>query len=45
MYDHAKWLLLDDLISLLDGLGFAKFVMLRNGQQRNGPRFTALISR
>lgn len=45
MYDHAKWLLLDDLKALLASLGFGKFVMLKDEQQRNGPRFTALVSR
>lgn len=45
MYDHAKWLLLEDLKSLLAGLGFGRFVMLKDEQQRNGPRFTALVSR
>lgn len=45
MYDHAKWLLLDDLKALLAGLGFPRFTMLADEQQRNGPRFTALVSR
>lgn len=45
MYDHAKWLLLDDLKALFAELGFGKFQMLKDEQQRNGPRFTALISR
>jgi len=45
MYDHAKWLLLDDLKTLLSDLGFSTFQMLKDEQQRNGPRFTALISR
>jgi 2-polyprenyl-3-methyl-5-hydroxy-6-metoxy-1,4-benzoquinol methylase len=45
MYDHAKWLLLDDLKALLAELGFSKFQMLNDEQQRNGPRLTALISR
>jgi len=45
MYDHAKWLLLDDLKLLLTELGFSKFQMLKDEQQRNGPRFTALIAR
>ena len=45
MYDHAKWLLLDDLKALLAQLGFGRFVMLKDEQQRNGPRFTALVSR
>ena len=45
MYDHAKWLLLDDLKALLADLGFSNFKILNDEQQRNGPRFTALISR
>jgi hypothetical protein len=45
MYDHAKWLLMDDLKALLAGLGFPRFEILKDEQQRNGPRFTALVSR
>jgi SAM-dependent methyltransferase len=45
MYDHAKWLLLDDLKGLLAELGFGSFQILKDEQQRNGPRITALVCR
>lgn len=40
MYDHAKWLLLDDLIRLLKASGFGQIVVASNEVQRNGPRVT-----
>lgn len=45
MYDHAKWLRLDDIRELLDTLGFSQFRVLADVQQRNGPRLTALVGR
>lgn len=45
MHDHAKWLRLDDIRQVFAATGFAKFDLLANAVQRNGPRFTALISR
>jgi 2-polyprenyl-3-methyl-5-hydroxy-6-metoxy-1,4-benzoquinol methylase len=38
MYDHAKWLLLDDLKALLQSLGFAEVEVIELRQERNGPR-------
>ena len=38
MYDHAKWLLLDDLVRLLKESGFNQVVVASNEMQRNGPR-------
>jgi tRNA (mo5U34)-methyltransferase len=38
MQDHAKWLLLQDIIDLLLAAGFEKFSIEKNELQRNGPR-------
>lgn len=38
MHDHAKWLLLQDIIDLLLAAGFKKFTIEKNELQRNGPR-------
>lgn len=45
MYDHAKWLLIEDIKAILAESGFGNFEIIKNEQQRNGPRFTALIYR
>jgi SAM-dependent methyltransferase len=45
MYDHAKWLILEDLKALLAECGFGKFHLWKDMEQRNGPRFTALVLR
>ncbi len=38
MYDHAKWLLLDDLIALLRSVGFTRVDQIELRDERNGPR-------
>lgn len=38
MHDHAKWILLQDIIDLLLATGFEKFSIEKNELQRNGPR-------
>ncbi len=38
MYDHAKWLLLDDLVAVLKSVGFARVEQIELADQRNGPR-------
>ena len=45
MYDHAKWLLLDDLIALLRQIGFTKVEVIEHREERNGPRVRLHASR
>lgn len=45
MYDHSKWLLLDDIIRILKGLGFCEILVYKNEIQRNGPRVTLYASK
>ena len=40
MYDHAKWLLLDDIKALLMEAGFTDIKIAADEPQRNGPRVT-----
>ncbi len=45
MYDHAKWLLFDDIKEILAYVGFTDFRVVKDSPQRNGPRVTALVAR
>ncbi|MDH4083360.1 MAG: class I SAM-dependent methyltransferase [Nitrospira sp.] len=45
MYDHAKWLLLDDIKELLGQIGFSDIRISKDFQQRNGPRVTLFAAR
>ncbi len=38
MYDHAKWLRLDDIVGTLKQTGFAEVEILEKRAERNGPR-------
>lgn len=38
MYDHAKWLLLDDIVDCLRQAGFKGVELLESRYERNGPR-------
>ena len=38
MYDHAKWLLLDDLVAVLRECGFPRVEVIEVRDERNGPR-------
>lgn len=40
MYDHAKWLLLEDIKDILSVIGFADIRIFKDVAQRNGPRVT-----
>ena len=40
MYDHAKWLLLNDIERILTEIGFSDIRIVKNDVQRNGPRVT-----
>jgi tRNA (mo5U34)-methyltransferase len=40
MYDHAKWLLLEDIRSVLSAIGFSDVRVVKDEVQRNGPRVT-----
>ena len=44
-YDHAKWLLLADVVGLLERAGFARVDVLDERAQRNGPRVTLVARR
>ncbi|MGJ4748412.1 class I SAM-dependent methyltransferase [Leptospira sp. SA-E8] len=45
MYDHAKWLLMDDIKTLLRDAGFTDIRVTQDGLQRNGPRVTLYAAR
>ena len=45
MYDHAKWLLLDDIKKILVDIGFSDIRVYNDVQQRNGPRVTLCAAR
>jgi tRNA (mo5U34)-methyltransferase len=38
MYDHSKWLLLDDIVDCLKQCGFDKVEIVEKRAERNGPR-------
>jgi hypothetical protein len=38
MREHAKWLLLDDLVALLESIGFGAVEIVEKRDERNGPR-------
>lgn len=38
MYDHSKWLLLDDIVALLQEAGFGRVEIAEQRAERNGPR-------
>ena len=44
MYDHAKWLLLDDIKKILSRIGFSDIQIVKEATQRNGPRVTLIAS-
>lgn len=45
MYDHAKWLMLDDIKRILSEIGFSDITIHKDEQQRNGPRVTLYATR
>jgi hypothetical protein len=45
MYDHAKWLLLEDLKDLFKSIGFINIEILEERSERNGPRVLLLARR
>jgi len=45
MYDHSKWLLLDDIVGCLKQAGFNKVKIVEKRQERNGPRVLLFASR
>ncbi len=45
MYDHAKWLLLADLTTLLKECGFANVEVIEERAERNGPRILLFASK
>ena len=45
MYDHAKWIERDDLLTLLESLGFASVDLVQQRDERNGPRVLILAIR
>jgi tRNA (mo5U34)-methyltransferase len=45
MYDHAKWLRLDDIRAVLDRAGFGRTEVLDQEPQRHGSRVTLIVRR
>lgn len=45
MYDHSKWLRLNDIFSLLKEGGFTQIEVVQKRQERNGPRVLIFASR
>lgn len=45
MYDHSKWLLMDDIIKCLQDAGFGKVEIVEQRQERNGPRVLLFAER
>jgi len=45
MYDHAKWLLLEDIKGVLSQCGFSRINLLEERTERNGPRILMLAQR
>ena len=45
MYNHAKWLMLEDIIKILKTSGFSEILVYKNEIQRNGPRVTLFASK
>lgn len=45
MYDHSKWLLLDDIVACLKQTGFDKVEVVETRQERNGPRVLLFAER
>ena len=45
MYDHAKWLLIDDICDILKDEGFKKIEVKEDREERNGPRLLLFASR
>ena len=45
MYDHAKWLRLDDIRAVLSEAGFGRVDVIETRQERNGPRVLLFAER
>ena len=45
MYDHSKWLLLDDIISCLKATGFDQVEIIEKRDERNGHRVLLFAER
>ena len=45
MYGHAKWIVLEDLVSLLKRLGFHNVDVAEQRDERNGPRVLIYANR
>lgn len=45
MYDHSKWLLLEDIVALLGEAGFEEVEVVERRAERNGPRALLLASK
>lgn len=44
MYDHSKWLLLEDIIWALNAAGFGRVEVIERREERNGPRVLLVAS-
>ena len=45
MYDHSKWLRIDDIVDLLGRAGFSTVNVAERRLERNGPRALIFASR
>lgn len=45
LYDHSKWLVLKDILRLLNAAGFSRILFQETRQERNGPRVLILAAR
>ena len=45
MYDHSKWLLLEDIVGCLKTAGFGKVEIIEKRDERNGPRVLLFAER
>lgn len=45
MYDHAKWITLEDIQEILAHVGLTEVRIVNDSQQRNGPRVTLFAAR
>jgi len=45
MYDHSKWLRLEDIMNVLRIAGFRNVNVIEERQERNGPRVLLMAER
>ena len=45
MYDHSKWLTIDDIVAILKGSGFKNVEIVETRNERNGPRILMIAQK